>query len=84
MLLLVEVAFERILEVSVIEMWGGEGQPVSYSYTTNPHTMAKRRKNRTHTKGANAEAEEDKGPKSFVIKASLSPASPLLPLTTPL
>ncbi|KAI5454780.1 rRNA-binding ribosome biosynthesis protein [Naganishia albida] len=31
--------------------------------------MAKRRKNRTHTKGANAEAEEDKGPKSFVIKS---------------
>ncbi|KAJ9112743.1 hypothetical protein QFC20_002068 [Naganishia adeliensis] len=31
--------------------------------------MAKRRKNRTHTKGANEEVGEDKGPKSFVIKS---------------
>ncbi|KAJ9108728.1 hypothetical protein QFC21_000048 [Naganishia friedmannii] len=29
----------------------------------------RRRKNRTHLKGANAEKEEDKGPKSFVIKS---------------
>ncbi|GHJ85819.1 hypothetical protein NliqN6_2221 [Naganishia liquefaciens] len=31
--------------------------------------MARRRKNRTHNKGAGAEVEEDKGPKSFVIKS---------------
>lgn len=36
------------------------------------YIMAKRRKNRTHTKGANAEVEEDKGPKSFVIKVRVS------------
>ncbi|KAJ9104766.1 hypothetical protein QFC19_003907 [Naganishia cerealis] len=29
----------------------------------------RRRKNRTHLKGAAAEKEEDKGPKSFVIKS---------------
>jgi hypothetical protein len=44
--------------------------------------MAKRRKNRTHTKGANEEVAEDKGPKSFVIKvcpaAAVAVRAPLL------
>jgi ribosome biogenesis protein SSF1/2 len=46
--------------------------------------MAKRRKNRTHTKGATAEVEEDKGPKSFVIKVRVSLPYAAPPLTGPL
>lgn len=42
--------------------------------------MAKRRKNRTHTKGANEEVGEDKGPKSFVIKVCAPATTMRLPL----